>query len=109
MLVIAVRYWVNAPAGVILEIALGFVLWWLNQRLPSLPAMIWPGWLGMLMLNSVNVMAGPSPLIAPVVPPLPAAPLPALPPTVDKLATEQVEANRHLDRLAGTVDKLATE
>jgi len=29
--------------------------------------------------------------------------------TVDKLATEQVEANRHLDRLAGTVDKLATE
>src|SRR5258708_28895563 len=82
MLVVDVLYSEKAPAGVIFEMALGFVLWWLNQRLPSLPATIWPGWLGMLMLNSVNVMAGPSPFIAPVVPPLPPAPLPPLPPLV---------------------------
>src|SRR5258708_22593135 len=74
MLVVDVLYSEKAPAGVIFEMALGFVLWWLNQRLPSLPATIWPGWLGMLMANSVNVMAGPSPFIAPIVPPLPALP-----------------------------------
>src|SRR5580658_6810082 len=76
------------PLGVTFPIALGAVLWCVNQMLPSGPAVIAPGSLAVGIGNSVNVRFGPMPatpglvpLEAPELVELPeAAPLPACPP-----------------------------
>src|SRR6185369_11213436 len=75
--------------------ALGAVLWCVNQMLPSPPAVMAPGWLAVGIRNSVMVMAGPGmPGLLPasgrlvsgaeaslaVAPPLPEPPVPDRPP-----------------------------
>jgi hypothetical protein len=79
--------------------ALGEVLWWVNQSLPSGPAQIAPGSLFVGISNSVIVMSGPligiaggpttgippvpvvAPPVPPVVPPVPVV-APPVPPVV---------------------------
>src|SRR5258708_29884273 len=76
------------PSVARLPIALGEVLWCVNQILPSGPALIAPGSLGVGIANSVIVMSGPMIGIAggppppPGIPPVPvvAPPVPIAPP-----------------------------
>src|SRR5882757_9848650 len=74
------------PSVARLPMALGAVLWCVNQILPSGPAQIAPGELGVGIANSVMVMSGPlmgiagGPVGAPVDPPVPVVPPP--PPVV---------------------------
>src|SRR5258706_12504736 len=61
--------------------ALGEVLWCVNQSLPSGPAVMAPGWLGVGIANSVIVMSGPLICIAGGPPPaLRLPPVPVVPP-----------------------------
>ncbi len=70
------------PSGMRLPIALGAVLWCVNQILPSGPAQIAPGELGVGTANSVMVMSGPLIPIAGGPPPFPPGmpPMPVVPP-----------------------------
>src|SRR6266542_1630003 len=70
------------PSGMRLPIALGAVLWCVNQILPSGPAQIAPGELGVGTPNSVMVMSGPLIPIAGGPPPFPPGmpPMPVVPP-----------------------------
>src|SRR5713226_7268133 len=73
------------PSGMRLPIALGAVLWCVNQILPSGPAQIAPGELGVGIANSVIVMSGPlmplagAPPAVPIDPPVPVVVLPPEP------------------------------
>src|SRR5258708_4264925 len=75
------------PSVARLPMALGEVLWCVNQILPSGPAAMAPGSLGVGMSNSVIVMSGPligiagGPPLAPVIPPVPVV-APPVPPVV---------------------------
>src|SRR4029453_17110851 len=48
----------GAPVVATLLMAVGAVLWCVNQICPSGPAVIQPGWLGFGISNSSNAMAG---------------------------------------------------
>jgi hypothetical protein len=63
------------PIVVTLPIALGSVLWWVNQIFPSAPVQIHPGLLGVGIAYSVIVRLGPFTFVD-----APAAPVGAEPP-----------------------------
>src|SRR5882724_7520476 len=76
------------PWIVRLPIAGGAVLWWVNQILPSGPAQMAPGELGVGTANSVKVMSGPLTGIAGA--PLP--PAPTMPPPVPVVVAVGIDA-----------------
>ena len=67
------------PSVARFPMALGAVLWCVNQMRPSGPAVIQPGLLVVGIVNSVIVMLGPLMLLDGVVAAAPAAPVPAVP------------------------------
>src|SRR5260370_34630589 len=79
------------PSVARLPIALGEVLWCVNQILPSGPALIAPGSLGVGIANSVIVMSGPMIGIAGGPPPPPGPPrVPGAAPPLPLAATRPV-------------------
>ena len=61
LVVVVLKSMKLVPDGANRPMALGAVLWCVNQRLPSGPAVMAPGLLGVGIANSVSVMLGPLP------------------------------------------------